>query len=172
VSQLAVKGTKLTFAFSAGWLWIPLLVAAVISAENAQLAVAIAFVLVGLCVLGTAIALSVLRGAVRFAALAGLALGLVVASAFAPVTVPSYDTYTNVGFGYPFHFVFADLSYHEPLPHPTTEAWNPWEEIAVLDIPRFLLSYAAVFVALTAISLGARETWRWVRRSRTETGEI
>ncbi|MGH3048143.1 MAG: hypothetical protein ACRDNC_14270 [Gaiellaceae bacterium] len=130
---------------------------------------AVAFAIAGSCALGSAIVLSVVRGAmVRVTALAGLSLGVVLASAGLPVTVPSYDPYTEVGFGYPIPFVFADLSYgggHQPVAHPTTEHWNPWEQPALLDLPRFLLSYLVVFALLTVISLGARASWRRVRHS-------
>jgi hypothetical protein len=168
VSELAVRGTKLTLAFSAGWLWIPLLLAAAIAVDASHPVLGAVFALAGVASFGSAAALSLARALfLRVSALAGLAVGLVLASAFAPVTVPEGDPYTEIGFGYPFRFVFADLSYgggHEPLPRPTIESWNLWEHPALLDAPRFLLSYLTVFAGLAALSLGLRAGWRRISR--------
>jgi hypothetical protein len=168
VVGFAGRLTKLTLAFSAGWLWLALLLAAVIAVDASRPVVGGFLALAAVFSFGSSAVLSFVHATfVRVSALAGLALGLVVASAFAPVTVPEGDPYTEIGFGYPFRFVLADLSYgggHEPLPLPTIENWNPWEHPALLDALRFLLSYLTVFAGLAVLSLGLRAVWRRIGR--------
>lgn len=110
--------------------------------------------------LAAGVVVSVVRRRHRVAILAAVAVAAVVVTlgttAFSE-TVGSGAEMRDVGFGYPFHFVRANLHY-DPPSSPRTYHWNPWEDPATFDVWRFWLSYGVIAAALLA------PTWLLVRR--------
>lgn len=135
-----------------------LLVGLVLVAATLLVHDSIAFLAAALVVtFGAALVRRRLRRAV-LAAAGVAALVLTLASATIAETVASPEDQREVGYGYPFHFVRASMARYDPLTYPQTYEWNPWEDPATLDLPRFWLSYAAILAVVVV------PAWLAVRR--------
>jgi hypothetical protein len=106
-----------------------------------------------------------LKRLLAYTAVACGSLVAVLASAAIPETAGSRAAAANFGFGYPFHFLYGDLTLYTPRGYPETFALNPWEVPTTLRPAPFLVSWAGVALALLAL---ARLTRFVIRRARDE----
>jgi hypothetical protein len=86
-----------------------------------------------------------------------VALALVAASVLLPQTTTSPVEARNLGFGYPFNFAYADMSFHAAT--PPNYYFNPWEDPADLAVERFALDWALVTLAFVVPVAGTRRLW-------------
>jgi hypothetical protein len=81
------------------------------------------------------------------------------------------DAAKHLGFGYPLHFAFSDVTaYYSPFGYPQTFRLNPWE-IPVEGNPlAFLVSWVLVYGARLACWLFLRKTLMWALSSLFRCG--